>query len=182
MVPSRETGGSIGMRRYPVTQQLTIAQLNALADDDWRTSLAGVVGVAEWVEAIESARPYADREALLELAQGQVLALSPEQVRAALADHPRIGGSTAPGSQAAREQSGVDTADAELATALREGNLAYEDRFGLIYLVCASGRTGREMLADLTARLGNDADAEILVTRRELAAIARVRLERMVTV
>jgi len=181
MVSGRETGGSIGIRRYPVTQQFTIAQLNALAADDWRTSLTGVVGVPEWVEAVESVRPYVDREALLELAQGQVLALVPDQVRAALADHPRIGGSTAPGTQAAREQSGVDPADAELATALREGNLAYESKFGLIYLVCASGRTGHEMLADLTTRLDNDPDAEILVTRRELAAIARKRLERMVT-
>lgn len=169
------------MRRYPVPSQFTIAQLNALPGDEWRASLAGVVGVPEWVGAVESARPYADRGALLALAEAQVLALSPEQVRAALADHPRIGGSTAPGSQAAREQSGVDPADAELAAALREANLAYEDRFGLIYLVCASGRTGHEMLADCLARLKNEPDAEILVTRRELAAIARKRLERMVT-
>jgi 2-oxo-4-hydroxy-4-carboxy-5-ureidoimidazoline decarboxylase len=164
-----------------VTQNLTITQLNGLPGEDWRVSLTAVVGVPEWVRAVESARPYADRDALLELAEGQVLALSPEQVRAALADHPRIGAATAPGSQAAREQSGVDPADAELAAALREGNLAYEDKFGLIYLVCASGRTGHEMLADLAARLGNDPDTEILVTRRELAAIARKRLERMVT-
>ncbi|MBU3062637.1 2-oxo-4-hydroxy-4-carboxy-5-ureidoimidazoline decarboxylase [Nocardia sp. NEAU-G5] len=164
-----------------MTQNLTIAQLNALPGEDWRVSLTGVVGVEEWVRAVDSARPYADRDTLLELAEGQVLALSPEQVRAALADHPRIGASTAPGSQAAREQSGVDPADAELAAALREGNLAYEDKFGLIYLVCASGRTGHEMLADCLARLDNDPDAEILVTRRELAAIARKRLERMVT-
>ncbi|WP_216903116.1 2-oxo-4-hydroxy-4-carboxy-5-ureidoimidazoline decarboxylase [Nocardia alni] len=164
-----------------MTQTLTIAQLDALPANRWRELLAGVVGVAEWIDSVDAARPYTDRAALLDLAEREVLALSPDRVRAALADHPRIGGSTAPGSQAAREQSGVDAADAVLADALREGNLAYERKFGLIYLVCASGRTGREMLADLTARLDNDPDAEILVTRRELAAIARKRLERMVT-
>ena len=161
--------------------QFTIAQLNALPGDEWRASLAGVVGVPEWVGAVDPRGRTPTAARCSALAEAQVLALSPEQVRAALADHPRIGGSTAPGSQAAREQSGVDPADAELAAALREANLAYEDRFGLIYLVCASGRTGHEMLADCLARLKNEPDAEILVTRRELAAIARKRLERMVT-
>ena len=47
--------------------------------------------------------------------------------------------------------------------------------------MCASGRTGHEMLADCLVRLKNEPEAEILVTRRELAAIARKRLERMVT-
>lgn len=163
-----------------MTQPLTIAQLDALPADDWRSRLTEVVGVAQWVDTVAAERPYADRAALLEFAERAVLALSPEQVRAALADHPRIGAPTAPGSQAAREQSGLDVADVDLADRLHAGNLAYEDKFGLIYLVCACGRTGREMLADLTARLDNEPDAEILVTRRELATIARKRLERMV--
>lgn len=163
-----------------MTHTLTMAQIDALPAGRWREHLTGVVGVAQWIDAVDAARPYADRAVLLELAQREVLALAPDQVRAALADHPRIGAAPAPGSQAAREQSGVDASDAVLAAALRAGNLAYEDKFGLIYLVCASGRSGHEMLADLTARLANHPDAEILVTRRELAAIARKRLERMV--
>ncbi|WP_051194539.1 2-oxo-4-hydroxy-4-carboxy-5-ureidoimidazoline decarboxylase [Nocardia jiangxiensis] len=159
---------------------LTMTQLNQLPEDDWRATLGEVVGLTEWIDTVAAARPYADRAALLSLAEREVLALRPEQVRAALADHPRIGAATAPGSPAAGEQSGVDSADAALLERLRAGNRAYEARFGLIYLVCAAGRTGPEMLADLTARLDNERDAEILVTRRELAAIARKRLERMV--
>ncbi|WP_067679972.1 2-oxo-4-hydroxy-4-carboxy-5-ureidoimidazoline decarboxylase [Nocardia miyunensis] len=161
-------------------QPVTMTQLRQLSEDDWRAALGEVVGLAEWIDAIAAARPYADRAALLSLAEREVLALRPEQVRAALADHPRIGAATVPGSQSAGEQSGVDPADAALRDRLRAGNLAYEARFGLIYLVCAAGRSGPELLADLTARLDNDPDAEILVTRRELAAIARKRLERMV--
>lgn len=159
---------------------LTMTQLNRLPEDDWRTTLGEVVGLTVWIDVVAGARPYPDRATLLSLAEREVLALRPEQVRAALADHPRIGAATAPGSQAAGEQSGVDSADAALLERLRAGNLAYEARFGLIYLVCAAGRTGPEMLADLTERLDNEPDAEILVTRRELAAIARKRLERMV--
>ncbi|WP_280384056.1 2-oxo-4-hydroxy-4-carboxy-5-ureidoimidazoline decarboxylase [Nocardia wallacei] len=163
-----------------MTEPQSIARLNQLPADAWRAALESVVAVAEWVEEVVSARPYPDRAALLDLAERSALALTGPQVRQALADHPRIGATTAPGSRAAREQSGVDAADAELAERLRDGNLAYERKFGHIYLVCASGRSGYEMLADLSQRLGNEPGDEILVTRRELAAIARKRLERMV--
>ncbi|WP_460698687.1 2-oxo-4-hydroxy-4-carboxy-5-ureidoimidazoline decarboxylase [Nocardia thraciensis] len=158
----------------------SIARLNELPAETWRAALEPVVAVAEWIDEVAAARPYADRAALLDLAERSALALTEAQVRRALADHPRIGAATAPGSRAAREQSGVDLADAELAEQLRDGNLAYEQKFGHIYLVCASGRSGHEMLADLSERLGNEPADEILVTRRELAAIARQRLERMV--
>ncbi|MBB5918856.1 2-oxo-4-hydroxy-4-carboxy-5-ureidoimidazoline decarboxylase [Nocardia transvalensis] len=163
-----------------MTDSLPISRINELPAAAWAEALKSVVGVAEWVDRIESARPYPDRAALLELAEREASALTEAQVRRALADHPRIGALTAPGSRAAAEQSGVDAADADLTERLRIGNRAYEDRFGHIYLVCAAGRGGRELLADLTARLDNDPAAEILVTRRELAAIARKRLERMV--
>ena len=84
---------------------LTTAQLNELPEDEWRDTLGAVVGLAEWVEAVAAARPYPDPATLLSLAEREVLALRPEQVRAALADHPRIGAVTVPGSSAAAEQS-----------------------------------------------------------------------------
>ncbi|MCM6777709.1 2-oxo-4-hydroxy-4-carboxy-5-ureidoimidazoline decarboxylase [Nocardia sp. CDC159] len=163
-----------------MTEPLTIARINQLPAQVWRASLKDVVGVTEWIDKVAAARPYAGRGGLLELAEREVLALTEAQIRAALADHPRIGGTTAPGSQAAREQSGVDGSDTDLAERLLAGNLAYEAKFDHIYLVCAAGRSGPELLADLTTRLDNDPGTEILVTRKELAAIARKRLERMV--
>ncbi|MBF6172037.1 2-oxo-4-hydroxy-4-carboxy-5-ureidoimidazoline decarboxylase [Nocardia blacklockiae] len=161
-------------------EPLPISRINALPAPSWRRILEGVVGLAEWADAVSAARPYADRAALLDLAERAVLALDASQVRRALADHPRIGARTIPGSRAAHEQSGVDAADTDLAERLRVGNLAYESKFGHIYLVCAAGRGGAELLADLTARLDNDPSNEIAVTRKELAAIARVRLEGLV--
>ena len=79
----------------------------------------------------------------------------------------------------ATEQSGVDST--ALADRLLAANLAYEQRFGHIYLVCASGRSGEELLADLAERMRNDPVTELSVVRRELGKIARLRLERMVT-
>jgi 2-oxo-4-hydroxy-4-carboxy-5-ureidoimidazoline decarboxylase len=69
----------------------------------------------------------------------------------------------------------VDNADEFLAA-----NRAYEQRFGRIYLVCAAGRSGAELLADLRARLANDPDTEFAVTVRELGKIALLRLAKVI--
>ena len=76
------------------------------------------------------------------------------------------------------EQAGVED-DAVLALALVEGNRAYEERFGHVFLICASGRSGLEMLGDLRERLGNDVETERDVVRRELAKIVDLRLAKL---
>ena len=79
----------------------------------------------------------------------------------------------------AREQSGVSDADAETARALADSNLEYEQRFGHIYLVCASGRTGPQLLALLRGRLANDDETEWQVVRSELQKINEIRLGKL---
>ena len=65
--------------------------------------------------------------------------------------------------------------------ALAEGNLAYERRFGHVFLICASGLSGQDMLDQLRARLGNDTDTERAVVRQELLKIARLRLTKLLS-
>jgi 2-oxo-4-hydroxy-4-carboxy-5-ureidoimidazoline decarboxylase len=78
-----------------------------------------------------------------------------------------------------QEQAGVLAADQATIQALAEGNEAYERRFGHIYLVCATGRSGADLLALLRERLGNDPAAEWDVVRRELGKINRIRLRKL---
>ena len=75
-----------------------------------------------------------------------------------------------------REQAGVDGAPDDVLDALAEGNRRYEETFGYIFIVCASGRSAEEMLAMLTARLGNDPAREIRVAAGEQAKITALRL------
>ena len=102
----------------------------------------------------------------------------------ALAAHPRIG-ERAPGPDreaawSRREQSGVDGAGDETRAALVAANQAYEERFGHVFLVFATGRSAADMLAAAQERLGNDEEAERRVVGEELAKIAALRLERWV--
>jgi 2-oxo-4-hydroxy-4-carboxy-5-ureidoimidazoline decarboxylase len=64
--------------------------------------------------------------------------------------------------------------------ALAEGNRAYEERFGYIFIVCATGRTGDEMLDILEARLRNDPDRELRIAGEEQRKITRLRLAKLI--
>src|SRR5207245_11170454 len=95
----------------------------------------------------------------------------------AFAAQPRIGASVAD-ARARSEQSGVAGAGAETLARLAAGNRAYEERFGYIYIVCASGKSAAEMLAILESRLSNDPETELRIAAGEQRKIIRLRLEK----
>jgi 2-oxo-4-hydroxy-4-carboxy-5-ureidoimidazoline decarboxylase len=146
-------------------------------------ALLACCDVREWAAAVREGRPYADLGALLAIADEAARAFSRDDVDRALDAHPRIGerahrdGTEAGWSR--QEQSGV-RGDADVARALAEGNRAYEERFGRVFLICASGLSGEEILGSLRSRLGNDESTEAGVVHEELRKIALLRLRRVV--
>jgi 2-oxo-4-hydroxy-4-carboxy-5-ureidoimidazoline decarboxylase len=70
----------------------------------------------------------------------------------------------------------------ETLTALAAENRRYEEKFGHVFLIAASGRSGEEILAELKRRMGNDPHAELQEAKRELRKIARLRLQKLVSV
>lgn len=161
-----------------------LQRINAMPPDELRTMLAACLDIDRWVDALLAERPYASAEALLGAADRHARGLTAEEVAGALARHPRIGErAQGKGTEAAwsrKEQSGMDAAEDATREALREGNAAYERRFGHIYLVCATGRSSADMLADLQVRLGNDPETEAGVVADELRKIALTRVEKLV--
>ena len=149
--------------------------LDALPAAELRSTLLTVCASTRWADRVAGAAPYGTAEVLLAAADRALAALGEGDVDDALAGHPRIGErSTHAASQ--REQAGVGDA---VRDALAEGNREYEARFGHVYLVCASGRSGEELLAVLRSRLGNDPAYERTVVRAELGSINRLRLQRL---
>lgn len=151
---------------------LTLTEFNTADAAEVRPVLTACLAVPRWVDAILGGRPYESREALQDAVE---LPLSSEEIRQAMAAHPRIGEKPASG-WARSEQSGVDNADAFAAA-----NAEYEAKFGHVYLVCASGRSGDELLKVLHERLDNDPVTELAVAGRELLKIAGLRLAKAVT-
>jgi len=139
-----------------------------------------------WAEQMAAARPYASAGDAVRQSSALVAALTFSDLAEALAGHPRIGerpdsvgGTPQTTEWSRREQSGVDADDATTMRALAAANLEYEQRFGHIYLVCASGRTGKELLDVVRGRLLNDPEDEWEVVRTELQKINALRLQRL---
>ncbi len=152
-------------------------ELDRAPDADVRQTLLAVCASSSWVDAVAAARPFGSPAGLYAAADRALSGLTDGDFDEALSGHPRIGERSGRG-DSHREQSGV-TGDDTLA-ALAEGNREYEARFGHVYLVCASGRSGEELLAVLRSRLANDPVTERSVVREELGRINRLRLERLV--
>jgi 2-oxo-4-hydroxy-4-carboxy-5-ureidoimidazoline decarboxylase len=133
---------------------------------------------SRWVAAMLAKRPFGSREAVLDAADEIWTSLDGDDWREAFAHHPRIGEPT-PSSIAAKEQSGVSDAASEVREGLAKANRDYEERFGYIYIVCATGKTAEEMLAIAQARLENDPDTELRVAAEEQRKITRLRLQKL---
>lgn len=164
---------------------MTLEEFNRLPGDEARARIRPALDVPRWVEAVAEARPYAHRDALLETARTAAEPLTDDEVERALSHHPRIGdraeGGSAEASLSRREQAAVDPEDASLQQALREGNLAYENRFGRVFLIRAAGRSPHEILDALHARLEHDEVTERGVVAEQLRQIALHRLDGMIT-
>jgi 2-oxo-4-hydroxy-4-carboxy-5-ureidoimidazoline decarboxylase len=131
-----------------------------------------------FARAITAGRPYRDPAALRAAVDTTFAALSWDDIVESMNAHPRIGDRGSDG-QSASEQSGAASASDGVRQALADGNAAYEGRFGHVFLICASGLSGPEMLGQLQARLSNDPDAERPVVREELRKITQLRLARL---
>ncbi len=180
LAPIQPTGESDGMG----TDQLT--WFNELSDRAAQQALLECCSASKWAEQMVAARPYASPQDAIRQSNAIVAALTVADLADALAGHPRIGerpdgGNGTPGAThwSWQEQSGVDADDATTGPALAEANLEYEQRFGHIYLVCASGRTGKELLDVVRGRLQNAPEDEWQVVRTELQKINALRLQRL---
>lgn len=163
---------------------MDLQEFNAAPDDRLRPQLAACCDVPRWVDSVLAGRPYGDVAALTQTADKALRDLDASEVDRALAAHPRIGDRAAGASTEAawsrNEQSGVGE-DPEVRAALAAGNREYEDRFGRVFLICATGLSAQEMLAGLQQRLTNDEIAEAAVVQEELRKIALLRLAKVVS-
>jgi OHCU decarboxylase len=164
---------------------LTLSQLNALPPSEAERELLACCGSRAWARDVAAARPYRDVETLLAASDRVWSRLSPDDWLEAFAKHPRIGERAAAtvtsierrwseGEQS-RAQGSAPSVLAELASA----NAEYEDRFGHVFLICATGKTADEILANARSRLHNDPERELHVAAEEQRRITRLRLRKL---
>jgi 2-oxo-4-hydroxy-4-carboxy-5-ureidoimidazoline decarboxylase len=162
---------------------VALAQWNALPLPEARDAVLACCASLAWAQRLAAGRPYPDVAAVVAAGVSVLADLPWSEVRAAVEAHPRIGQRPAGGDREAawsrREQAGAQDADPVLAAALVTANRAYEERFGHVFLIFATGRTAAHMLEAARRRLRNDEATERAVVRVELAKITGLRLERL---
>lgn len=155
---------------------MSIDDFDAMTDAAAAALIAPCCASATWIARMLASRPVRDLPALKAASDRAIDDLEWSDVEQALSAHPRIGerphGADTEASWSRQEQSAALLSDSETLEALREGNLAYQHRFGHVFLICATGKSSTEILAALRVRLSNTDDDEQEAVRRELGAIA----------
>jgi 2-oxo-4-hydroxy-4-carboxy-5-ureidoimidazoline decarboxylase len=142
-------------------------------------------GSHAWAAALASTRPIADETSLIETSTAIWRNLPQQAWQEAFDSHPRIGQKDAQ-TQAteeslrwsAQEQRAARSDDHAAKLALDAANRLYEQRFGRIFIVCASGKKSTEILTILQARMQNDAATELREAAEQQRQITQLRLHR----
>ena len=173
-----------GVPAAEARRKAVLRQINAMDAAEVKALLADFLAAPAWIDRMAASRPFGSAPAALAAADKAAEALGPDDWREAFRYHPRIGErqaerrqSDAAATLSSREQSGVEQASTADLAALAEGNRAYEERFGHVFIVSAAGKTAPEMLALLRERLKNDPATELRVAAGEQRRITRLRLE-----
>jgi OHCU decarboxylase len=165
---------------------MTLEQLNELSAQEAESEFLKCCGSRGWAQAMVAGRPFATEAELFAKAEDASYSLADEDWLEAFRAHPKIGGKKALTAQSqqeqswsSQEQSAMQSAPADTVAQLAAKNYEYEEKFGFIFIVCASGKSSEEMLTILNRRLDNDSQTELSKAAQEQRKITRLRLEKL---
>ncbi|MBL0046443.1 MAG: 2-oxo-4-hydroxy-4-carboxy-5-ureidoimidazoline decarboxylase [Flavobacteriales bacterium] len=165
---------------------MTLDALNRLSEADATVAFEQCCGAARWVERMVIDRPFESLPEMLEISDRIWEECDLDDYLEAFQGHPRIGDVESLANKYANtkawaggEQKGVEGADRGVLERLAKGNIDYEEKFGHIFIVCATGKSAAEMLALLEARMPNDPKTEVMVAAEEQNKITRIRLKKL---
>jgi OHCU decarboxylase len=164
-----------------------LAWLNTLPSEEAAKELLQCCGSRRWAQEMAHRRPYQSLETLIKTADDVWWSLQPSDWLEAFRSHPKIGEKKAaePVSARSREWSGQEQAGAsnvsqETVDSLATLNRAYEQKFGFIFIICATGKTSEQMLSALRERLEHDAEVDLKVAATEQSKITELRLRKLI--
>ena len=162
-----------------------LARWNSMTSEKAVREILPCCGSHGWARAMAVRRPIRTEVDLLAACDAVWKGLPVSDWLEAFQSHPRIGDSKTPSGASAQsaawsrtEQQKVGTASDPVKVALTEGNRAYEQRFGRIFIVCATGKSAQEILEILERRLRNDDKTELLEAAEQQRQIAHLRLRK----
>lgn len=165
-----------------------VGRINQAADGEAESMFRDCCGSSRWAREMTGARPFNSELELIQRATMIWNDLSTDDWLEAFAAHPKIGETKAAPTQQARsaewsagEQSGAMSADERVKEELAKANREYYEKFGFIFIVCATGKSAEEMLEICRLRLGNDRETEINNAATEQQKITEIRLRKLLS-
>ncbi|PCH65569.1 MAG: OHCU decarboxylase [Bacteroidetes bacterium] len=167
---------------------MTIQEINELNKESVKAELLKCCGSTTWVTRMAEKHPFTSENELFNIAEQTWHECSNEDWLEAFSHHPKLGdlGSLKKkfantSEWAGEEQSGANSATPEIIEELAVANKAYEEKFGFIYILCATGKTAKTMLSILRVRLNNDRETELKMAMVEQNKITVLRLEKLLS-
>ncbi|HEX3314535.1 MAG TPA: 2-oxo-4-hydroxy-4-carboxy-5-ureidoimidazoline decarboxylase [Gemmataceae bacterium] len=165
----------------------SIAELNVLSVSAARAEFLKCCGSRRWADGMIARRPFADTASLAAAADDIWSAATRDDCLEAFAAHLKIGSDVESlrtkfahtARWSSQEQAGISSADETTIRRLAELNRVYDERFGCIFIVCATGKSASEMLAILESRLGNNPVEELRIAAEEQRKIMHLRLAKL---
>jgi 2-oxo-4-hydroxy-4-carboxy-5-ureidoimidazoline decarboxylase len=165
---------------------MNLQELNCLPIDRAKHLFMQCCTSEKWIEKMVASRPFTDTNGLRETADSIWNHLNEKDYLEAFDGHPKIGDIGSLKAKyantkelASGEQSGASNTTDEIIVELAKSNRAYEEKYGFIFVVCATGKSAREMLALLKDRLKNDRQQELEIASEEQRKIFHLRLEKL---
>lgn len=166
---------------------MTLTELNTLNEKQLFEELFKCCGSTQWAMQLAKLRPYTSVNDLLSKSDNVWALCSRADFLEAFTHHPRIGDVSelekkfaATQHWAGNEQSGMQSADKNTIIRLAKGNDDYYNKFGYIFIVCATGKAAGEMLRILEVRLPNLPEAELKIAAEEQNKITHLRIHKLV--
>ena len=163
---------------------MTIEALNTLTPAEANEQFELCCCASNWVEKMNQNRPFQDKNEVYQKAESIWFSLSSEDWLEAFTHHPKIGDIDSlrkkfhnTKSISKNEQSGVNDVEKSTLNDLAKSNQLYEDKFGFIFIVCATGKSADEMLALIKMRLNKNAETEMQNAAKEQNKITQLRLK-----
>ena len=162
-----------------------LARWNGLSHEESALEILDCCGSSAWSRQLAAGRPFDDELSLITAADEIWNRLPPQDWLQAFSKHPRIGERKTPqaaspqsAAWSAQEQQDVTAAGEAIHSALAEANREYEQRFGRVFIVCATGKSATEMLDIMLSRLRNDDATELRAAAEEQRKITNLRLKK----
>lgn len=166
--------------------EASVQKINAMTSSELDRQLTICCGSKAWVKEMVKRAPFQSKQDLMEASDQVWFALSEKDWLEAFSHHPKIGDVKSIAEKfastkhlASSEQSGVQAASKEVIEELAEKNKLYEEEFGFIFIICATGKSAGQMLVAITDRLDNKRKDEVFIAATEQSKITKLRLEKL---